>query len=99
LNIKLLNTYLERVSRYLSVLKITDSKMTSTGATMPGLWFGNTIIDVWITSSEIITASGVLVVANYSQITQDFDYYASYLDNSGLLPAERGLCQGGPSQR
>jgi len=71
-----------------AVLKITNSKMTSTGSTMPGLWFGNTIIDVQITASEIITASGILVVANYSQITQDFDYYASYLDNPGLLPAE-----------
>jgi hypothetical protein len=28
-----------------AVLKITDSKMTTTGATMPGLWFGNPIID------------------------------------------------------
>jgi hypothetical protein len=43
---------------------------------------------VSITSSDIITASGILVVANYSQITQDFDYYVSYVDNSHLLPAE-----------
>ncbi len=28
-----------------------------------------------------------MVVANFSQITQDFDYYASYADNSNLLPA------------
>lgn len=40
-----------------------------------------------LTNTEIITESGILAVANYSQITQDFDYYAGYADNPGLSPA------------
>ncbi|CAK7212524.1 hypothetical protein SEUCBS140593_001532 [Sporothrix eucalyptigena] len=71
-----------------ATLTLKNSKITALGSTMPGLWFGNTIIDVTLDSSELITSSGVLVVANYSQITQDFDYYASYADNSALQPAE-----------
>ncbi|PMD14251.1 hypothetical protein NA56DRAFT_584071 [Hyaloscypha hepaticicola] len=71
-----------------AILSLKSSKITTLGADMPGLWFGNTIIDVSLYDTELVTASGILVVANYSQITQDFDYYASYLDNSNLLPAE-----------
>ncbi|KAE9364977.1 hypothetical protein N431DRAFT_353960 [Stipitochalara longipes BDJ] len=70
-----------------AILSLNSSKITTLGATMPGLWFGNTIIDVSLYNTELVTASGILVVANYSQITQDFDYYASYLDNPNLLPA------------
>jgi hypothetical protein len=55
---------------------------------MPGLWFGNTIINVSLYDSELVTASGVLVVANFSQITQDFDYYADYSQQPNLQPAE-----------
>lgn len=69
-------------------IKIRDSKITTTGSTMPGLWFGNTIANVNLYASKLETASGVLVVANYSQVTQDFDYYADYSDNSLLSPAE-----------
>jgi hypothetical protein len=71
-----------------AILSLKSSKITTLGADMPGLWFGNTIIDVSLYDTELVTASGILVVANYSQITQDFNYYASYLDNSNLLPAE-----------
>lgn len=71
-----------------ATLTVKNTKITTLGDTMPGLWFGNTIIDVTLDSIELVTASDVLVVANYSQITQDFDYYASYADNSNLLPAE-----------
>lgn len=69
-------------------IKVANSKITTTGSEMPGLWFGNTIVDVSLDDVEITTASGILVVANYSQITQDFDYYAGYADNSALAPAE-----------
>ncbi|CAK7212708.1 hypothetical protein SBRCBS47491_001558 [Sporothrix bragantina] len=69
-------------------LTLKNSKITTLGDTLPGLWFGNTIIDVVLDNAELVTDSGVLVVANYSQITQDFDYYASYADNNNLLPAE-----------
>jgi hypothetical protein len=71
-----------------AILSLKSSKITTLGADMPGLWFGNTIIDVSLYDTELVTASGILAVANYSQITQDFDYYASYLDNADLLPAE-----------
>ncbi|KAH8898853.1 hypothetical protein GQ53DRAFT_817084 [Thozetella sp. PMI_491] len=69
-------------------LHLIDSKITVTGSKAPGLWFGNTIANVTIQSSEIVTDSGVLVVANYSQITQDFDHYAGYSENNQLQPAQ-----------
>ena len=71
-----------------AVLSLKNSKITTLGSTMPGLWFGNTIIDVSLYDSELVTASGILVVANYSQITQDFDYYADYSQQPNLQPAE-----------
>lgn len=69
-------------------LNLTNTKFTTTGASIPGLWFGNLIGDVTLNNAELNTKSGILVVANYSQITQDFDYYAGYQDNNGLKPAE-----------
>ncbi|KAI4592351.1 hypothetical protein KJ359_011291 [Pestalotiopsis sp. 9143b] len=69
-------------------LELVDSKITTVGDDVPGLWFGNTIVDVVINSSQVISPSGVLIVANYSAITQDFDYYGGYADNNNLLPAE-----------
>jgi hypothetical protein len=71
-----------------AILSLKSSKITTLGSDVPGLWFGNTIIDVSLYDAELVTESGILVVANYSQITQDFDYYASYSDNPSLLPAE-----------
>ncbi|KAF7546006.1 hypothetical protein G7Z17_g8740 [Cylindrodendrum hubeiense] len=69
-------------------LKLKDSKITTLGETMPGLWFGNLIVDVDIDNSQINHTSGVLVSANYSQITQEFNHYADYTENSSLQPAE-----------
>ncbi|KAH7124697.1 hypothetical protein EDB81DRAFT_860912 [Dactylonectria macrodidyma] len=69
-------------------LKLKNSKITTLGDTMPGLWFGNLIVDVVINNSEINHTSGVLISANYSQITQEFDHYAGYEENSALSPAE-----------
>lgn len=69
-------------------LELENTKITTIGETIPGLWFGNTIINLRLDNSQINTTSGILVVANYSQITQDFDYYASYVDNNSLQPAE-----------
>ena len=68
-------------------ISISNSKLTTLGADMPGLWFGNINKTVSLTNTEVITASGILAVANYSQITQDFDYYAGYTDNPSLSPA------------
>lgn len=76
-------------------VSVRDSTITTAGPAVPGLWFGNTIVDVDLYAARIRTAGGgggggggVLVVANYSQVTQDFDYYASYADNPLLSPAE-----------
>lgn len=69
-------------------LKLKNSKITTLGDTVPGLWFGNTIVEVTISNTVLNVSSGVLIVANYSQITQDFDVYASYADNNDLQPAE-----------
>jgi hypothetical protein len=69
-----------------AVLSLKNSKITTLGS-IPGLWFGNIIINVTLHASQLNT-SGVLVVANYSQITQDFDYYADYSQQPNLQPAE-----------
>ncbi|KAJ5266559.1 hypothetical protein N7478_009367 [Penicillium angulare] len=71
-----------------ATLSFTNTKFITTGTEMPGLWFGNVIADVTLSNSQLVTNSGILVVANYSAITQSFDYYAGYSDNSNLLPAE-----------
>lgn len=71
-----------------ATLNLTNTRFTTTGSEMPGLWFGNLIGEVTLNNAELNTASGILVVANFSQITQDFDYYASYSDNNSLQPAE-----------
>lgn len=70
---------------------VSDTRIATTGSgDVPALWFGNTIADVRLSSVTVDIAPGgaPLVVANYSQITQDFDYYASYADNPALAPAE-----------
>lgn len=65
------------------------SKLTVLGDTMPGIWFGNVIGEANIISSSInVSASGILAVANYSQVTQAFDYFGGYPDNNDLQPAE-----------
>lgn len=71
-------------------INFTDSRLSVKDATgtAPGLWFGNTIATARLVNTEINTTSGILVVANYSQVTQDFDYYAGYPDNNNLAPAE-----------
>lgn len=71
-------------------IDISDSRIATTGTGVPGLWFGNTIADVRLSGVQVDIAgdAAALVVANYSQITQDFDYYASYADNPSLAPAE-----------
>ncbi|KAJ5925357.1 hypothetical protein N7454_007996 [Penicillium verhagenii] len=71
-----------------ATLNLTNTKFTTTGKEMPGLWFGNIIAEATLANSQLVTESGILAVANYSQITQDFDYYAGYVDNNNLAPAE-----------
>ena len=69
-----------------------NSKLTVLGNTMPSIWMGNLIGTAIVRSSQFDnSASGLLAVANYSQVTQDFDYYADYSDNNHLSPAELTL--------
>ncbi|OCL10984.1 hypothetical protein AOQ84DRAFT_205055 [Glonium stellatum] len=68
-------------------LSFANSRLTTTGKDMPGLWFGNVIASASLYATEISTVSGILVVANYSQVTQEFDYFAGYPDNNDLAPA------------
>lgn len=54
---------------------LDHTKLTTLGKTMPSLWFGNTIASATIIASELNnSASGLLVIANTSQVTQDFNY-------------------------
>ncbi len=69
-----------------AVLSLDNTKITAQHS-IPGLWFGNIIINVTLHASEIVN-SGVLVVANFSQITQDFNHYADFAEQSNLQPAE-----------
>ncbi|VZH91368.1 unnamed protein product [Fusarium fujikuroi] len=74
-----------------AVLDLEDTTITTTGKTMPGLWFGNVIADARLKSVQLNTASGILAVANFSQITQDFNYYGGYVDNPSMKAAEVSL--------
>lgn len=69
----------------------TNSKLTIQGDTIPAFWYGNIAAVTRLNSVEANIESGILAVANYSQITQDFDTYADYDDNSLMLPAEVDL--------
>lgn len=72
-----------------ATLLIENSKVTVLGDEMPGIFMGNTIATATIISSQLnVSASGILAVANYSQVTQDFDYFADYSNAPWLSPAE-----------
>ncbi|KAJ5646666.1 hypothetical protein N7490_003038 [Penicillium lividum] len=71
-----------------ATLAISSSSVELLADDIPALWFGNVIADVTLDDVTITTGSGILVVANYSQVTQEFDYYAGYADNSAISPAE-----------
>ncbi|KAJ5651983.1 hypothetical protein N7507_009409 [Penicillium longicatenatum] len=68
-------------------LSFTNSHLTTTGETMAGLWFGNVIAEVKLYSTTISTRSGILVIANSSRITPEFDYFAGAEYSSFVLPA------------
>ncbi|KAJ5679969.1 hypothetical protein N7462_008213 [Penicillium macrosclerotiorum] len=65
-----------------------NSRLTTTGEDMAALWFGNIIASAEIISTEINTASGILVIANTSQVTQAFSYFAGSEENSAIKPAD-----------
>ncbi|GAQ45084.1 hypothetical protein AtubIFM55763_006528 [Aspergillus tubingensis] len=59
-----------------SEINFTNSRLTVLPEAAAALWFGNVIASSHLTSTSINTTSGILVVANYSQVTQDFSYFA-----------------------
>lgn len=66
----------------------TNSRLTVLGADMPAIWFGNIEGTASFVSSVVNnSASGILAIANVSQVTQDFDYFAGYEQNSAIQPA------------
>ena len=63
----------ERVSG--AELTLDHTKLSVLGKDMATLWFGNTIATATIKSSVFNnSASGIFVIANVSQVTQDFTY-------------------------
>ncbi|CAF1353994.1 unnamed protein product [Adineta ricciae] len=70
-----------------AMVSFINSRLTTLGNIMPALWFGNVIATAYLFNTVINTTSGILITANYSQVTQEFNYYAGYADNSNLLPA------------
>jgi hypothetical protein len=69
-------------------LSFNNSRITTLGKDMAALWFGNLIVEASLSSTQITTRSGILVVANTSQVTQAFDYFAGSEQNPSILPAE-----------
>ncbi|KAF9636598.1 hypothetical protein BFW01_g7494 [Lasiodiplodia theobromae] len=69
-------------------ISFASSKLTVTAADGPALWFGNVIATASIYSTNFTTASGLLLVANSSQVTQEFSYFAGAEENSAILPAQ-----------
>lgn len=73
------------------VVTINNSVIRATGSATATLWFGNVISTVEVRSTSLLATSGNLVVANTSQVTQDFSYFASPADISDILPAEPAI--------
>ncbi|KAJ5738056.1 hypothetical protein N7493_001211 [Penicillium malachiteum] len=59
-----------------SSISFTDSSITVLPNDAAALWFGNVIASASLTRTQINTTSGILAIANYSQVTQDFTYFA-----------------------
>lgn len=70
-----------------ATISFTDSTLTTLGSDMSGMWFGNVIASASLYNTNINTTSGVLVTANMSQVTQEFDYFAGSEENPDIAPA------------
>ncbi|RAL03352.1 uncharacterized protein BO80DRAFT_17341 [Aspergillus ibericus CBS 121593] len=69
-------------------LTFSNSRLTTLGEDMAALWFGNLIASATIHATELNTTSGILVIANASQITQSFDHFVGWEENSSIQPAQ-----------
>ncbi|KAL1381591.1 hypothetical protein HDK64DRAFT_243511 [Phyllosticta capitalensis] len=72
-------------------LSFTNSRLTAAGSTSAALWFGNIIASASLTATEVNSTSGVLLVANSSQVTQEFSYFAGGEQNGAIQPAQVNL--------
>ncbi len=52
---------------------LTDCTILINGDDIPAFWYGNIGFETYVTSSKIAAKSGILAIANFSQITQGFD--------------------------
>lgn len=98
-NITLVNTdstagLLGGVVAFSSQTRLEGANITFIDSTLhllndtPAFWFANIIGSVTLNSTTVLDVpSDMLVVANYSQITQDFNGYYGYESNSALQPA------------
>ncbi|KAL1636188.1 hypothetical protein SLS58_009882 [Diplodia intermedia] len=68
-------------------LSLTDSLLTATGPSAPALWFGNVVASAAVRRTRLAAASGLLLVANASQVTQEFSYFAGGEQNAAIAPA------------
>jgi hypothetical protein len=59
-----------------SEISLTISRLTVLPDDAVGLWFGNVIASASLVRSQINTTSGILVIANYTQVTQEFNHFA-----------------------
>lgn len=71
-----------------AVLRFANSRLKVTGKEQSALWFGNIIAKAEIFDTEIQTVSNVLVVANRSQVTQEFSFFAGSEENPEIAGAE-----------
>ncbi|KAL4798794.1 hypothetical protein BDV19DRAFT_385877 [Aspergillus venezuelensis] len=72
-------------------ISFTNSRLTTLTDDMPALWFGNVIANARIVATELNTTSGVLIVANSSQVTQSFDAFVGVEQNSAIQPAKASV--------
>ncbi|KAL3435987.1 hypothetical protein BDV09DRAFT_203692 [Aspergillus tetrazonus] len=69
-------------------ISFQNSRLTTLKEDMAALWFGNVVASARLVATKIIPASGILVLANASQVTQAFDHFAGVEENSSIKPAE-----------
>ncbi|PKX97938.1 uncharacterized protein P174DRAFT_426290 [Aspergillus novofumigatus IBT 16806] len=69
-------------------ISFENSRLTTLKKDMAALWFGNIIATATLVATELNSASGILVIANSSQVTQAFQYFAGSEENPSIQPAE-----------
>ncbi|PYH92257.1 hypothetical protein BO71DRAFT_284160, partial [Aspergillus ellipticus CBS 707.79] len=67
-----------------SEINFTNTRLTVLPETGAALWFGNVVASSHLVATTINTTSGILVIANHSQVTQGFSYFA---DSAGRAEA------------